>query len=172
MKSVYDKIEKIRKPRVQISYELEENGASVKKEIPFVMGVMGDYSGHGEAGQVPLKQKKFIEVDGENFNQVMQKMAPELRLKVDNKLANDDSQLALELKFNTMDDFEPDKIAEQVAPLKKLLDTRTQLREMLSKADRSDKLESILEKVLQNHDELKQFSEQLNVNTQEKTDDQ
>ncbi|MEM9243132.1 MAG: type VI secretion system contractile sheath small subunit [Pseudomonadota bacterium] len=168
MKSVYDKIEKVRKPRVQISYKLEENGASVTKEIPFVMGVMGDYSGHSEAGKMPLKDKKFIEIDGENFNQVMKKMSPELSVKVDNKLTDDDNQLAVDLKFNRMEDFEPDKIAEQVPALKNLLDTRAKLREMLSKADRSDELEAILENVLQNHDELKQLSEQLNDTNEEK----
>lgn len=182
MDSIYQKIDKVRKPRVQISYDLEDGGQSVKKELPFVVGVMGDYSGHSAESKVPLKDRKFITIDGESFNQVMAKMCPELTIKVPNKLTDDDKDIAVDLKFSCLDDFEPDKIAEQVPALKKLLAIRSQLRDLLSKADRSEELEALLEQVIQDDGQLKQLSEQLGANadnqdnnstdqTEEKTDE-
>ncbi len=161
MDSVYKKVEKVRKPRVQISYELDEGTATVKKELPFVMGVMGDYSGHSEQTKTPFKDKKFVNIDGENFNQVMKKMQPELHIKVDNKLSDKDEEMAVDLKFNSMDDFEPDSIAKQVPALKKLLEARAQLNELVTKADRSEKLAELLEGILQDNDQLKKLAEQL-----------
>ena len=118
----------------------------------------------------PVKPKKpskikFTQIDGESFNQVMQKMRPELNLKVDNKLKDDGSQMAVDLAFNEMDDFNPERIAEQVPALKSLLDTRSKLRDLLSKADRSEELEQLLETILQNNDEVKTIADTL------KTDD-
>mgnify|MGYP000382094881 CR=1 FL=1 len=177
MDSVYKKIDKVRKPRVHISYELENGGQTEKKELPFVVGVMGDYSGHSDQAKVSFKERKFINIDGDNFNQVMQKMSPELRIKVANQLVEEaDQELAVELKFNSMDDFEPDRIAEQVPALKKLLDIRSQLRDLVSKADRSDELEGLLEQVLQDNEQIKALagelgSEEAEAENKEKTDE-
>lgn len=156
--NIYDKIKKIRKPRVQISYDLEDGGATVKKELPFVVGVLGDFSGHPTKTLKPLKQRKFINISGENFNEVLESMGPGLEICVDNKIKDDGSQMPIKLGFKCMDDFSPARIAESVAPLKKLLDTRANLKDLLSKADRSDELGSALEKLLQNEEYLKSIA--------------
>jgi type VI secretion system protein ImpB len=129
--------------------------------LPFVVGVMGDFSGNPTQALRPLKERKFVQIDKENFNEVMERIAPELNIKVKNTLAGDDSLIPVQLKFGSMDDFEPGRIAEQVPALKKLLDTRNQLRDLMTKVDRSADLENILERVLQNETELKTLSSQL-----------
>lgn len=165
MESVYKKLDKVRKPRVHISYDLEDGGQTVKKEIPFVVGVMGDYSGHSAEAAVPLKDRKFINIDGDSFNQVMSKMKPQLSIKVANTLSDEGKDMAVDLKFNSLDDFEPDSIARQVPSLKKLLDIRGQLRDLLSKADRSEDLEALLESVMQDNDQLKSMADELSAKT-------
>jgi type VI secretion system protein ImpB len=161
MANIYEKLQRQRRPRVHIKYEIETGGATVERELPFVVGVMGDFSGNPTQPLKPLKERKFVQIDKENFNDVMERIAPELNIKVDNTLAGDDSQIPVELKFRTMEDFEPGRIAEQVPALKKLLDTRNQLRDLMTKVDRSAELENILERVLQNEAELKTLSSQL-----------
>jgi len=161
--SIHDKLERVRKPRVHITYQVETEGAVVEKELPFVMGVLGDFSGNPTTPLKPLKDRKFIQIDRDNFNDVMARMTPGLNLKVENTLANDGSQMAVNLKFNAMDDFEPGKIVNQVEPLKKLLETRDKLRDLLTKVDRSEDLENVLEKVLQNSEQLKKLSGELGV---------
>jgi type VI secretion system protein ImpB len=160
MANIYDKLERQRRPRVHIKYEIETGGATVERELPFVVGVMGDFSGNPTSPLRPLKERKFVQIDKENFNDVMERIAPELNIKVDNTLAGDDSLIPVELKFRSMEDFEPGRIAE-VPALKKLLDTRNQLRDLMTKVDRSEDLEKILERVLQNEAELKTLSGQL-----------
>lgn len=161
MDSIYKKLDKVRKPRVQISYDLENGGQTVKKELPFVVGVMGDYAGHAKSADIPFKERKFININGDNFNQVMSRIAPALHLTVKNTLVDKDENMAVDLKFNCMDDFEPDQIATQVPALKQLLDIRSQLHDLLSKADRSDDLEGLLEKILQDQTQLNELHEQL-----------
>lgn len=161
MDSVYKKLDKLRKPRVQISYDLEDGGQTVKKELPFVVGVMGDYSGHSSEADKPFKDRKFIQIDGENFNNVMGKMRPELNIKVENTLSDADEEMAVDLKFNNMEDFEPDNVAKQVPALNRLLEIRSQLRDLLSKADRSEDLEAMLEQIMQDESQLKEMAEQL-----------
>jgi type VI secretion system protein ImpB len=146
---------------VHIKYEVETGGAMVERELPFVVGVMGDFSGNPTQPLRPLKERKFVQIDKENFNEVMERIAPEINIKVKNTLAGDDSLIPVQLKFRSMDDFEPGRIAEQVPALKKLLDTRNQLRDLMTKVDRSADLENILERVLQNETELKALSSQL-----------
>jgi type VI secretion system protein ImpB len=163
MASIHDKLERVRKPRVHIKYEVETDGAAIERELPFVLGVMGDFSGNPTEPLRPLKDRKFIQIDRDNFNDVMARMAPELNVKVDNTLAEDGSQMAVNLKFKSMDDFEPGRVAEQVPALKKLLETRNKLRDLMTKIDRSDELEGLLEQVLQNEDKLKQFSSDLGL---------
>ena len=164
--SIHNKLKRVRKPRVHITYDVETNGAVAKKDIPFVMGVMGDYSGDNTKDKKALKDRKFSQIDRDNFNDIMAKTAPKLNLKVANTLADDGSELSIALDFNHMEDFEPHKIVEQVEPLKKLLQTRDRLRDLLSKADRSDELEDILENILNNTDALSSLSSELGVNAE------
>ncbi|MDF2868015.1 MAG: uncharacterized protein K0S11_1485 [Gammaproteobacteria bacterium] len=173
MKSVYDKLEKVRKPRVHITYDVETEGAQVKKELPFVVGVVGEFSGNASKVKKPLKDRKFVTIDPDNFSNVMTRIAPAVEFKVDNTLAHDGSEMAVQLQFNSMDDFEPAKIASQVPALQKLIEMRTQLSELLSKADRSGDLEAILEQVLQNTEQLKQLSSDLGItaNTEENSNE-
>src|SRR5436190_12401285 len=112
--SIHDKLRRVRKPRVHITYQVETEGAVVEKELPFVVGVLGDFSGNPTQPLKPLKDRKFIQIDRDNFNDVMGRMTPGLNMRVDNTLKGDGSQLALNLKFNSMDDFEPAKVVGQV----------------------------------------------------------
>mgnify|MGYP001826781214 CR=1 FL=1 len=159
--SIHDKLKRVRKPRVHITYDVETNGAVQEKEIPFVMGVMGDYSGDNTENKKALKDRKFSQVDRDNFNEVMSNISPQLNLKVDNTLEGDDSEMSVELDFKNMDDFEPQNIVEKVDPLKKLMETRNKLRDLLTKADRSDELETLLEEVLSSTDALAKLNGEL-----------
>jgi len=161
--SIHDKLKKVRKPRVHITYDVEANGTLVEKEIPFVMGVMGDYSGDNIEGKKSLKDRKFSQIDRDNFNEIMSKINPQLKLKVENLLENDGSDLSVNLDFKTMEDFEPHRLVEQIEPLKKLMDTRNKLRDLLTKADRSEDLETLLESVLSNTQSLSSLSGELGI---------
>lgn len=166
--SIHDKLKRVRKPRVHITYDLETDGAVVEKELPFVMGVMGDYSGDNTANKKALKERKFSQIDRDNFNEIMAKVNPQLNMKVENVLEGDDSEMAVNLDFKNMEDFEPHKLVEQIEPLKKLMDTRNKLRDLLTKADRSEDLETILEDILSNTDALASFSGELGIGSDEK----
>jgi type VI secretion system protein ImpB len=163
MASTQDKLKRVRKPRVHITYEVETNGSEVEKELPFVVGVMGDFSGNPDRPLQSLKDKKFVQIDRDNFNKVMADVAPELNLKVENTLAGDGSEMAVKLKFNDMSDFDPAKVANQIEPLKKLLETRARLNDLMAKVDRSEELEGLLENVLQDPDALKKLQAELGV---------
>lgn len=164
--SIHDQLNKVRKPRVHISYEVETNGAVVEKELPFVVGVMGDFSGDPTAPLKPLKDRRFVQIDRDNFDQVLASMNPGLNLKVDNKLdGDDDSEMAVELSFNSMEDFEPASIVQQVEPLRRLMETRNKLRDLSTKADRSDELEAIIERVLTNDADLSELAEAVGVSS-------
>jgi type VI secretion system protein ImpB len=165
--SIHGKLNRVRKPRVHISYEVETDGAQIQRELPFVVGVMGDFSGDPTVPLKPIAERKFTQIDRDNFNDVMARMAPGLNLKVDNTLADDGSLMAVNLKFNSIDDFDPARVVDQVPALKSLLETRNKLRDIMSKADRSDELEGLLEKVLQNEAELKALSGQLGLDKKE-----
>lgn len=165
MPSIHEKLKRVRKPRVHISYEVETEGAVVQRELPFVVGVMGDFSGDPTTPLRPLKDRRFVQIDRDNFNQVLASMTPGLQLKVQNTLAGDGSELAVDLKFSSMDDFEPAAIVEQVEPLRKLLETRNRLRDLSTKADRSEELEAIIERVLTNQADLSELAEALGVST-------
>lgn len=152
--SIHDKLKRVRKPRVHITYDVETNGAIQEKELPFVMGVMGDYSGDNADNKKPLKDRKFSQIDRDNFNEVMGNIAPQVNMKVDNTLENDGSEMSVNLDFKNMEDFEPQNIVGKVDPLKKLMETRNKLRDLLTKADRSEDLENLLEDVLSSTDAL------------------
>ena len=161
MASIHDKLERVRKPRVHIKYEVETEGAVVEKELPFVVGVLGDFTGDPTQEQKPFGERKFVQIDRDNFDDVMAKLAPGLNIRVENTIEGDGSEMAVQLKFERLEDFEPGAIVEQVPALKKLLDARNELRDLLSKADRSEDLEALLEQVLQNNTELKQLADEL-----------
>jgi type VI secretion system protein ImpB len=161
MASIHDKLERVRKPRVHITYQVETEGAMVEKELPFVVGVLGDFSGKPTEPLKPLKDRKFIQIDRDNFNDIMRRMTPGLEFKVENTLKGDGSEMPVKLSFNSMDDFEPGAVVKQVEPLRKLQETRDKLRDLLTKVDRSEDLEGLLERVLQNTEELKKLSGEL-----------
>jgi len=167
MESIDEKLKRVRRPRVHITYEVETEGAEILRELPFVVGIMGDFSGDPTQPLRPLSERKFIQIDRDNFNEVMARMTPGLNLRVDNKLADDGSQMAVSLKFNSIEDFEPARVAEQVPALKALLETRNKLRDLMSKVDRSEQLESLLEQILTNENELKSLSGQLGLEKKE-----
>jgi len=165
--SVHDKLNRVRKPRVHITYDVETEGAEIQRELPFVMGVMGDFSGDPTAPLKSMTDRKFIQIDRDNFNDVMASMTPGLKLKVDNKLSEDGGQMGVDLKFNAIEDFEPARVAQQVPALRTLMETRAKLRDLMSKVDRSEELESLLEQVLKSEDEIKSLSSQLGLGKQE-----
>lgn len=167
MSSVHDKLARVRKPRVHITYQVETEGAEVERELPFVVGVMGDYAGDPTEPLKPLAERKFVQIDRDNFNDVMARIQPGLNIKVDNTLAGDGSQMAVGLKFRSLEDFEPAKVAEQVPALKALMETRSKLRDLMSKVDRSEDLEKMLEDVLQDKDKLGQLSAELGLDKKE-----
>lgn len=163
--SSQSKLSRVRKPRVHITYDVEDNGAQVKKELPFVVGVMGDFSGNPTEKLKPLRDRKFIEIDNDNFDQVLSQMKPGLGFKVENTLADDGSELSVNLKFEKMSDFEPGAVVEQIKPLKEMLDARNKLRDLLAKADTSSDLEEKLEEILQNTESLQKIAGELGVDS-------
>src|SRR5579875_2527029 len=165
--SIHDKLSRVRKPRVHITYEVETEGAQIQRELPFVVGVLGDFSGDPTQPLRPLSERKFVQVDRDNFNDVMGRLTPGLNLKVENTLANDGTEMSVNLAFNAIEDFEPARVAEQVPALRRLLETRERLRDLMSKADRSEELEGLLEQILRDTDDLQALSGQLGLDKQE-----
>lgn len=161
--SVHQKLSRVRKPRVHITYEVETEGATQQKELPFVVGVLGDFSGDPTSPLKPLKDRKFVQIDRDNFDSVMSSMTPGLSLKVDNTLADDGSEMAVDLQFKSMSDFSPINVVQQVEPLRKLYETREKLKELQSKADRSDELQDLLEDVLKQSESLQQVASELGL---------
>lgn len=161
--SLQHKLDRVRRPRVQITYDVETNGAMQKTELPFVVGVMADLSAQPKEALKPLKERKFVPIDRDNFNDVMKRATPRLALKVQNKLTDEDSKLAVELNFSEMDDFEPTRVAQQVAPLKELLDMRRRLTELLSKMEGNDKLEKLLGEVMGNTEKALEMAKQMGL---------
>jgi type VI secretion system protein ImpB len=164
MSSINDKLERVRKPRVHIKYEVETNGAEAEKELPFVVGVIGDYVGNNPGEELkPMKDRKFVNIDRDNFDTVMHNMKPGVKMRVENTLDDSATEMSVELQFNSMEDFEPAKVAEQVPALRELKAVRDKLRDLLTKTDRSDKLEGLLEKVLRDESALKSLARELGV---------
>jgi type VI secretion system protein ImpB len=165
--SIQHKIDRIRPPRVQITYDVETGGAIELKELPFVVGVMGDFSGKPEEALPAMKNRKFVEIDRDNFDQVLAGMKPRLAFTTDNKLQDDGSKVGVELKFNKMEDFHPDSVVQQVEPLRKLVEARQKLSDLLSKMDGNDKLESLLEGVIADSGQQKELSSALGIEAKE-----
>jgi type VI secretion system protein ImpB len=148
--SLQHKLDRVRRPRVQITYDVETGGAMQKIELPFVVGVLADLSGQPKQALRPLKERKAVNIDRDNFNDVLARAAPRLALRVPNKLTDPNSKLAIELNFKHFDDFEPARVAEQIGPLKELLQMRKELTQLLSRMEGNDKLEQLLADVLAN----------------------
>jgi type VI secretion system protein ImpB len=163
MASIQHKLDRVRRPRVQITYDVETNGAMQKIELPFVVGVLADLSGQPSTPMRPLKERKAVNIDRDNFNEVLAKSAPRVTLKVQNRLTNEDSKLAVELNFKSMDDFDPTRVAEQVPALKKLLEMRLELSQLLSKMEGNDKLEQLLADVLSNTETAKELASKMGI---------
>lgn len=153
--STQKKVGRVRPPRVHITYDVETGGAIEMKELPFVIGVLADLTGQpvldDEGKKVPVKNRKFVSVDRDNFQDVLSGLAPSVALRVANKLTGEeDAQLNVALKFKNLSDFEPEQVVKQVEPLRKLLEARQRLTELKSKLDGNDKLEELLTTVIQN----------------------
>jgi type VI secretion system protein ImpB len=159
--SIGKKLQRVRRPRVHINYEVNIDGAMEKIELPFVVGVLADLSGNPAQPLPKMKERKFVDINPDNFNSVLEKAAPRVTLSVENKLTEGGGKLPVELKFKSMDDFEPDRIAEQVEPMRKLLEMRDHLNQLLSKMPGNDKLEELLSEVLSNADKAKALVEEL-----------
>jgi len=153
--STQKKLSRIRPPRVQITYDVEIGDAIQMKELPFVAGILADLSGKPAEALPKLKDRKFVEIDRDNFNDVLASCAPRLALRVDNKLANDDSKLNVELNFRSIDDFDPAEVVKQIEPLRKLFDARQRLMDLLAKLDGNDKLDALLQEIVANPDNQK-----------------
>jgi type VI secretion system protein ImpB len=161
--SLQHKLEKVRAPRVQITYDVEIGGAMEMKEIPFVVGVLSDLSGNPDEPLPKVKDRKFVEIDRDNFNSVLAAMKPRLAFKVDNKLTDDDSKLGVELRFHSLDDFHPEQIAQQVEPLRKLVETRRRLSDLLNKLDGNDRLDELLQEAISSTEALRKLGNEAGV---------
>jgi type VI secretion system protein ImpB len=161
--SLQHKLDRVRSPRVQITYDVEIGDAIEMKEIPFVVGVLADLSGKPDEPLPRVKDRKFVEIDRDNFNNVLAAMKPRVAFKVENKLTGDDTKLAVELRFNSLDDFHPQQVVQQVEPLRKLVEARHRLSELLNKLDGNDKLDELLQQVIASTDSLQKLGEETGV---------
>lgn len=154
--SVHKKLERVRPPRVHITYEVEVGDAIEMRELPFVMGVLADLTGQPEEELPRLKDRKFVEVTPDNFDDVLKSMKPHLSFTVDNKLTHDPEagKLGVDLRFQQLDDFSPENVAQQVEPLRKLLELRQQLADLRGSLQGNDKLEEILQSTLSDTDKM------------------
>lgn len=158
---IHAKLGRVRAPRVHISYDVEVGGAIEMKELPFVMGVLGDFTGQPVEPLARLKDRKFVEVTPDNFDEVLQRMRPHLSFKVDNRLSDEAGKIGVDLHFHSLDDFAPDRVAEQVEPLRKLLELRRQLSDLRGSLQGNDKLEEILQATLHDQEALGRLKQEL-----------
>lgn len=160
--SVHKRLEKVRPPRVQLSYDVQVGDAIEQKELPFVVGVLGDFTGQPDPAKPPtkLRDRKFVNVDLDNFDDVMEGMAPRASYRVANKLTPEGGEFAVNLAFQAMEDFRPESVVQQVDPLRKLLEARTRLSDLRNKLAGNEKLEDILAEVLSSTEKLRQLGEE------------
>jgi type VI secretion system protein ImpB len=163
--STQKKLERVRPPRIQISYEVETGGAIEMKELPFLMGVLGDFSGNPAEPLPKLKDRKFVEVTPDNFDDTLASMKPRLQFSVENKLSDDDNapKLGVELNFRSMDDFAPENVAKQVKPLRELLELRTELSNLRANLQTNEKLDEVLQDTLGNADKMAKLKAELGL---------
>lgn len=153
--SLQHKLDRVRRPRVQITYDVHTDNATITTELPFVMGIMADLSGSPKNPLPGIKERKFIDIDRDNFNHVMSRQGVRAAFTVENKLKNDNTKLNVELNFKHIEDFEPAKVAAQVPALKELLDMRTRLEQLLSKMEGNDALVAQLEEIIGKTEQLR-----------------
>lgn len=167
--STQQKLSRVRPPRVHITYDVEVGDAIENKEIPFVMGVLGDFTGNPEQPLAKLKERKFVEITPDNFDTVLEGMKPHLSYSVENKLSDDANagQLKVDLHFKNMEDFEPEQVAKQVKPLRELLELRTKLADLRGSLQGNDKLDELLMDALTNTEKLEKLKGELNLNKPE-----
>jgi type VI secretion system protein ImpB len=164
--SAQHKLDRVRPPRVQITYDVEVGGAIEIKELPFVVGVLGDFTGNPEQPLPKLKDRKFVEVNPDNFDTVLEGMKPHLSFAVENKLSDDPdaAKLKVDLKFRKFEDFEPGNVAKQVKPLKEMLDLRSRLANLRSSLQGNDKLEELLLEAVGNTEKLEKLKGEIGTN--------
>ncbi|MFH7766980.1 type VI secretion system contractile sheath small subunit [Acinetobacter sp. BSP-28] len=156
--SVQKKLQRIRPPRVQLTYDVEVGDGKEVKELPFVIGVLGDFSAASELEKTKLKDKKFINVDLDNIDEVMQSLAPRAAFQVENTLTEEGGSMSVDLTFNSMTDFRPENVVQQVEPLQKLVQARERLTDLRNKISNNERLEDLLDQVLQNTDQVRKLS--------------
>jgi type VI secretion system protein ImpB len=163
--STQQKLSRVRPPRVHITYDVEVGDAIENKELPFVMGVLGDFTGQPEQPLPRLKDRKFVEITPDNFDTVLQGMAPHLAYSVENKLSDNPEagQLKVDLRFKSLDDFEPEAVAKQVKPLKELLDLRTKLSDLRGTLQGNDKLDEMLMDAVSDTEKLAKLRSELGL---------
>jgi type VI secretion system protein ImpB len=161
--SLQKKVGRVRPPRVHITYDVQVGDAIEKKDIPFVVGVLADLSGMPDKALPPIAKRKFVAIDRDNVNDVMKKIGPRLAFRVPNRLSEDDTKLNVELRFESMDDFQPARIAEQVTPLRKLLDLRNSLANLRSSLIGNEKLDNLLQGMMQNKELLRQAGSEAGI---------
>ena len=152
--SLQKKVGRVRPPRVHITYDVQVGDAIEKRDLPFVVGVMADLSGMTEKALPSIAKRKFVSVDRDNINEVMKKIGPRLAFKVPNRLSEDDTKINCELRFESMDDFQPAKVAQQITPLRKLLELRNSLANLRSSLIGNEKLDNLLQEMIQNQELL------------------
>jgi type VI secretion system protein ImpB len=161
--SLQKKVGRVRPPRVHITYDVEVGDAIEKRDLPFVVGVLGDLAGMPEKPLPPIAKRKFVNIDRDNINEVMKKIGPRLAFKVPNRLSEDDTKLNVELRFESMDDFQPARVAQQITPLRKLLQLRNSLANVRSSLIGNEKLDSILQEILLDQEKLQQASAEAGI---------
>ena len=159
--SIQKKLGRVRPPRVQITYDVETGGAIEMKELPFVMGILADLSGQPEQPLPKMKERKFVEIDRDNFNDVMAGSKPRLAFQVANALQNDGSKLNVLLNFKEIDDFEPVSVIKQIKPLAELFEARQRLSDLLTKLDGNDELDALLADVISSTEKQEELRAQL-----------
>jgi type VI secretion system protein ImpB len=169
--STQKKIGRVRPPRVNITYDVETGGAIEVRQLPFVMGVLGDFTGQPVEPLEKLKERKFTEVTLDNFDDVLASMKPHLQYSVENKLSDDPNagKIGVELTFNSLDDFAPDAVARQVGPLRELLDLRTKLADLRGTLQGNEKLEEILQSTLTDEEKMKKLKEEMGTTEEPET---
>lgn len=150
VESLQHKLDRVRSPRVQITYDVEIGSAIVMKELPFVLGIMADLSGNPETPLPKLRERKFVEIDRDNFDQVLQALRPRLTLRVDNMVNPDEEHMSAELFFEQMDDFTPVRVIGQIPALDRLYQIRVRLKDLMIKLDGNDALEDLLKELIEN----------------------
>jgi type VI secretion system protein ImpB len=161
--SVGDKLGRVRAPRVHITYQVETGGAMVMKELPFVMGVLGDFTSNPKETDKKLKERDFVEVNQQNFDKVLKEMAPKAQFTVANKLSSDPNagEIPVDLTFESLKDFSPDRVAQQIDPLKKLLELRSKLADLRGSLQGNDKLDAILQATLNDGQKMNQLKSEI-----------